>query len=88
MEKNLNTKHYVDTLEEVGWYVTFTVLATCIQRGFYTDNITKLYKQCSVPLMPTHVYILQIQLLAIKHLTLFMINKQKLENHQPLVLST
>ena len=41
-----------------------------------------------IPLMPIQACMQKIQVIAIKYLTLLMLNKRKLENHQPPILLT
>ena len=53
-----------------------------IQGGIYTNNITNVFEQCYIPLMPIHACMQQVHLIAIKYLTLLMVNQLKLENHQ------
>ena len=44
----------VDTVEDVGWYVTLVILTTCIHGDIHTHDITNLFKQCYIPPMPKH----------------------------------
>ena len=45
--KKLEYQVLVDTLEDVGWYVTwFTILMVGIWGGICTDIVTKLFKEC------------------------------------------
>lgn len=48
------------------------------------NNITNLFEQCYIFLMPIHVCMQQIHMVVIKYLTLPMVNEWKLENHQQL----
>ena len=72
--KTLNYQPLVDTPEDAQWYVTLTILKTCIWAGFHTNNITNLFRRrypFNAPCMQ------QIHLIAIKYLTLFMLTKRK-----------
>lgn len=40
----LQCRTVVDILEDVGWYVTLTILITCIPGGIQMDNFDKLFK--------------------------------------------
>lgn len=78
----------VDTLENATWYGTLNILTTCIQRGIHTNNITNLFEECYIMLLPIHACVQQIHMITIKSLTLVMLNKCKLENHQQSIFST
>jgi hypothetical protein len=43
-EKKLTDQPLVDTLEEVGWFVTLIILKASIQEGIHTNIITNLFK--------------------------------------------
>ena len=73
----------LDTLEDVEGYVTLTIPTTCIEGGVHTYIITTLFKQCYIPLMPIHTCMQHIHLVAIKYLTLLMLNKQNLKTTKP-----
>lgn len=70
-----------NTLEDARWYVTLTILTTNIQEGIHTNAMSK-YCNIATPLMPTHACMQEIRLIAIKYLTVFRLNKKRLENHQ------
>ena len=64
----------IDTLEDVGWCVT--ILTSCIRGGIHTHNITNLFKQCYVPLMPMHTCMQLIHLIAIQSFTLLRLHNK------------
>ena len=71
----------LDTLEDVEWYVTLTILTTSIQEDIRTNNITNLFEQCYIPLMLIHACMQHNYYMVLKYLTLLMLNKCKLENY-------
>ena len=71
-----------DTLEDAIWYVTLTILTTCLQGVIHIDNVTNLFEQCYITLMPINACMQQNHLIVIKYLILLILNKWKLENHQ------
>ena len=44
----------LDTLEDVGWYVIVTIFTSGIRGGIHTNNITNLFGQWYILLMPIH----------------------------------
>lgn len=82
--KKLKYQILVDTLEHATWYVTLIILIACIQGSIHANNITNLFEQCYIHVMPVHACMQIIHLIDIKYLTLFMLSK--LENlQQPLL---
>ena len=49
------------------------------------DNVTMLFEQCYILLMPIYAYMQQIYLIGITYLTSLILNKRTLENHQQLL---
>lgn len=92
LQRHSNTKTQyqplVTTLEDDGWYATLTLLTTDVHGTIHNDNISNVFKQCYIPLMPTNAYMQQIHLLAIKYLKLLMLNKRQFKNHQIHIIIT
>ena len=55
----------MDTLDDTKWYVTLIVLTTSIQEGIHMDNITILFEQNFILLMPIHTCMQWTHLIAI-----------------------
>jgi hypothetical protein len=66
------------------WYVTLTFLLACIQGGIHANNIANLFEQWYIPIMPIYACVQIMHLIAIKYLTLLMLNKLK-NRQQPLL---
>ena len=49
----------MDTLEDVGWYVTLIIFTPSICGGIKTNSITNPFEQCYIPLMPIHAWMPQ-----------------------------
>jgi hypothetical protein len=90
LHSNTKTQYQplVATLEDDGWYATLTLLTANVHGIIHDENISNVFKQCYIPLMPTHAYMQQIHLLAIKYLKLLMLNKRRFENHQIHIIIT
>ena len=85
-ENEIKYQLMVKTLENAIWYVTLTILTRGIWGGIHKNNITNLFKQCYIPQMAIHACMQNIHTIVIKYLTLLMLNKCKLDNHQEPIL--
>lgn len=73
----------MDTLEDDGCYITL-IPHIMHSRVIHMDNITMLFEQRYILLMPFHACMHQIYLISIIYLTSLMLYKWTLENHQQL----
>jgi hypothetical protein len=76
--KKLKHQTLVDILEDARWTVTLTILATSIWGGIHMNNVTNVFEQCYILVMPKHAWLEQIHLIANEYLALLTLNKHKL----------
>ena len=85
--EKLKHQTLVNIIEDARWFVTLTILTTSIWGGIHMNNVTDLFEQRYILVMPKHVWLEQIYLIAIKYLALLMLNRHKLEYHQQPLLA-